>query len=205
MAHHASMFTVASWLTAAGVLLALANWYVDPGFALAWMVVLAMFGVMGVALWRWRRAGSQEATPAAASALDSIPTAVVCAALMMGVPAALTLADSLGAFDGTDLALRATGVLVGIYLAMLGNVMPKNVPPLSSTSCGAARQQAFHRRAGWTWALCGLLSAIGWLALDVAYAAAASVGLMLTALGLTAFHLLRLRQPPGDQPAHGVN
>jgi len=62
----------------------------------------------------------------------------------------LTLAHSHGVAADVDFGRRSTGVLVGAFLAMLGNLMPNNLPPLSSTHCDGARQQAFHRRIGWT-------------------------------------------------------
>ena len=69
--------------------------------------------------------------------------------------------------------------------------MPKNLPPLSS-GCDGARQQAFHRLAGWTWVLCGLASAIGWLVLPIDFAETTAIVLVLTAIAVTIVHLARL-------------
>jgi hypothetical protein len=200
------MFSAASALTAAGIVLVLANWYAKPEAALAWTAALARFVVMIAALRVSRRAvrHSTEMTTAVPG-LDGIPTAVVFAALMMGIPLALTLAGSYGLVHESDVARRSTGVLIGAYLAMLGNVMPKHLPPLSSMRCDGTRQQAFHRRAGWTWVLCGLASAIGWLALPIDYAETASTVVVVTAMAVTIVQILRLRRPRKDEPAHGLN
>ena len=199
-----SMMFRAAWaLIAVGIVLVLTNWYRKPEAVLAWAAALAMFAVMIAAL---RLSGlivrrtTTEAT--AARGLDQITTAVVFAALMMGIPLALTLARSYGFVDSFDVARRSTGVLIGAFLAMLGNVMPKHLPPLSS-GCDSARQQAFHRLTGWTWALCGLLSAIGWLALPIDLAETAAVVLPVTAVAVTIVHLVRLARrastnPPSD-------
>jgi hypothetical protein len=88
---------------------------------------------------------------------------------------------------------------------MLGNVMPKHLPPLSSMRCDGARQQAFQRLAGWTWVLCGVASALGWLALSIDAAELATTVLTLTAMVVTIVYLLRLRRPRKDQPVHGLN
>jgi hypothetical protein len=154
------MFTAASALTAVCIVLVLPNWYAKPEAALAWTAVLAMCAVMVAALRVSRRAVRHSpAKVTAVPGLDRIPTAVVFAALMMGIPLALTLARSYGLVDGSDdMGRRSTGVLIGAFLAMLGNVMPKNLPPLSL--CDGARQQAFHRRAGWTWVLANQPSAL---------------------------------------------
>jgi hypothetical protein len=193
-------------LTAVGIVLVLANWYAKPEEALAWTAALAICVVMAAALRVSQRAVRHSTAKATAvPGLDTIPTAVVFAALMMGIPLALTLARSYGLVDGSDVARRSTGALIGAFLAMLGNVMPKNLPPLSSMGCDGARQQAFHRRAGWTWALCGLASAIGWLTLSIDSAQTATIVLVVTALAVTIVQLLRLRRQRKDEPAHGLN
>ena len=207
MVPNSMMFRAASALTAVGIVLVLPNWYAKPEAALAWTAVLAMFAVMVAALRVSRRAVRHPTAKATAvPGLDRIPTAVVFAALMMGIPLALTLARSYGLVDGSDDAdRRSTGVLIGVFLAMLGNVMPKNLPrPLSSMRCDGARQQAFHRRAGWTWVLCGLASAIGWLALPIDSAETAAIVLAVTALVVTIVHLVRLSRQR-NEPAHGLN
>jgi hypothetical protein len=194
------MSSAAFALSALGIVLVLANWYRRPEAAAAWMAALAMFVVMVATLRFSRRAVRSGATTTAVSGLDRIPVAVVFAALMMGIPLALTLARSYGFVDGSDVARRSTGILTGVFLAMLGNVMPKNLPRLSS-GCDGARQQAFQRLAGWTWVLCGLASAIGWLALPIDLAEKTTMVLMVTALGATLVHFLRLaRRPNTHQP-----
>jgi hypothetical protein len=203
---NSKMLIAASALTAIGIVLLLANWYAKPEAALAWMAALTMFGVMAAALRRSRRAVRHSTEQGAAvSGLDRIPTAVVFAALMTGIPLALTLARSYGLLDGSDVARRSTGVLIGAFLAMVGNVMPKNLPPLSSTRCDGARQQAFHRRAGWTWVLCGLGLSIGWLALPIDSAEMATMALVVISMVSTIVLLVRLSRPRKDEPAHGVN
>ena len=204
MAPNSMMSRAASALTAVGIVLVLANWYAKPEAALAWTAPLAMFAVMFAALRLSRRA-LRRSTGDALRSPDWIPTAVVFAALMMGIPLALTLARSYGVVDDIDLGRRSTGVLIGAFLAMLGNVMPKNLPPLSSMRCDGARQQAFQRLAGWTWVLCGLASAIGWLALSIDSAEIATTVLVVAAMAVTIVQLLRLRRPRKDQPAPGLN
>ncbi len=186
MVPNSLMFKAASALIAVGIVLVVANWYARPEAALAWTAALAMFAVMFAAL-RLSRRGLRRSTGDAA-ALRRIPTAVVFAALMMGIPLALTLARSYG---DIDFGRRSTGVLIGAFLVMLGNVMPKNLPPLSS-GCDGARQQEFHRLTGWTWVLCGLASGISWLVLPIDFAQTAAIVLPLTALAATIVHLVRL-------------
>ena len=206
MVPNSMMFRTASALTAAGIVLVLANWYAKPQQGVAWAAPLAMFAVMAAALWVSRlilRRSTGNAT--ARRSLDYITTAVVFAALMMGIPLAMTLARSYGVVDDVDLGRRSTGVLIGVFLAMLGNVLPKSLPPLSSMRCDGARQQAFQRLAGWTWVLCGLASTIAWLALSIDSAEIATTVLVVTAMAVTGVQLLRLRRPRKDEPAPGLN
>ena len=205
MIPNSMMFRAASALIAVGVVLVLANWYTKPEAVLAWMAALAMFAVMFAALRLSRRAVHHSTAKATAGpGLDRIPTAVAFGALTMGIPLALTLARSYGLLAGSDDAdRRSTGVLIGAFIVMIGNVMPKDLPPLSS--CDGARQQAFQRLAGWTWVLCGLASAIAWLALPIDSAEIATPVLVVTALAVTIVHLVRLRKPRKEQPASGLN
>jgi hypothetical protein len=53
--------------------------------------------------------------------------------------------------------------------------------------------------------LCGLASAIGWLALPLDSAQIAAIVLVVTAMVVTIVHLLRLSRPRKDEPAHGLN
>jgi len=200
-----SMMFKAAWgLTTIGIVLALSNWYTRPEAALAWMAVLAMLAVMIAALRLSRPVVRRVTTTEAAAGrgLDQIATSVVFAGLMMGIPLALTLARSYGLVVGSDVDRRSAGILIGAVIVMIGNAMPKNLPPLSS-GCDGARQQAFHRLAGWTWVLCGLASAIGWLALPIDFAETATIGLVVTAIAVSILLLVRLAgraktSPPMD-------
>jgi hypothetical protein len=196
----------ASALTAVGVVLVVANWYAKPEAGFAWAAPLVMFAVMFAVLRLSRPALRRAMVNATAlRSVDWIATGVVFGALMMGIPLALTLARSFGVVDDPDLGRRSTGVLTGVFLMMLGNVMPKTLPPLSSMACDGARVQAFQRFAGWTWVLCGLGSAIGWLALSIDVAETATMVLVVTAMVVTIGQILRLRRPRKEQPASGLN
>ena len=129
--------------------------------------------------------------------------AVVFGALMMIIPLALTLAHAYGVVDDPDSGRRTTMIILGAYLAVTGNAMPRMLPPTSSMQCDGARVQAFQRLAGWTWALCGLGFATAWLALPIDAAEPVSMALVAAAMIVTIVQLLRLRKP--RQHAPGLN
>jgi hypothetical protein len=193
-------------LPAVGIVLVLANWYARPEAALAWTAALVVLVIMVAVLHRSQLAlGAPTADSASRRGVDWIPISVVFGALMMVFPLSTTLVFSLGGGDGRDLGKRASMVLVGLFLAMQGNLMPRMLPPLSSMSCDGSRMQTFQRRAGWTWVLAGLAFALAWLALSKDAAQPISVGAIGTAMVLTVALLLRLRRLRKGQPAPGLN
>ena len=64
-------------------------------------------------------------------------------------------------------------------------------------------RRALRSTGGWTWVLCGLGSAIGWLALPVDSAEIATTVLIVAAMVVTIVQVLRLRRP--RHPAPGLS
>ena len=182
--------------------LALANWNAKPAAAWAWAAVIVISVVMIAVQRFWQRASSRSPGDAAlARGADSVASAVVFGALMMIIPLALTLAHAYGLVDDPDSGMRRTTmIMIGAYLAMIGNAMPRMLPPTSSMPCAGARVQAFQRLAGWTWALCGLGFAMTWLALPIDAATPISMSLVAVSMIVTTVQLLRLRQPQPHAP-----
>ena len=185
-----------------GIGLALANWNAKPAAAWAWAAAIVILVVM-VAVQRRSQLALSRSPRDAASVLgvESVAGAVVFGALMMIIPLALTLAHAYGLVDDPDSGMRRTNmIMVGAYLAVIGNAMPRMLPPTSSMPCGGARVQAFQRHAGWTWVLCGLGYAMAWLALPIDAAGPISMALVATAMIVTIVQLLRLRKPRPHAP-----
>ena len=182
--------------------LALANWNARPGAALAWAAVIVISVVM-VAVQHLSQLALRRSSGDAASVrgVASVAGAVVFGALMMIIPLALTLAHAYGLVDDPDSGMRRTTmILIGAYLAVTGNAMPRMLPPTSSMPCGGARVQAFQRQAGWTWVLCGLGLATAGLALPIDAQTPISLALVATAMIVTIVQLLRLRKPQPHAP-----
>ena len=176
----------AATLPVVGIVLALANWQARPDAAWAWAAAIVMFVIMLGARRRWPVAGS-----------------VVFGALLMVVPLAVTLAHAYGLIDDPDSGRRASMIILGAYLVVTGNALPRMLPPMSSMPGDGVRVQAFHRLAGWTWVLCGLGYAVAWLALPIGAAEPVSMAVVVAAIIVTIVQLLRLRYP--RQHAPGVN
>ena len=185
-----------------GIGLALANWNAKPAAAWAWAAVIVVFLAM-IAARRLSQLASSRSPGDAASArsVASVAGAVVIGALMMIIPLALTLAHAYGLVDDPDSGIQRTiMIMVGAYLAVTGNAMPRMLPPMSSMPCDGARVQAFQRHAGWTWVLCGLGFVIAGLALPIDAQTPISMALVATAMIVTIVQLLRLRKPRPHAP-----
>ena len=182
--------------------LALANWNAKPEAAWAWAAVIVISVVM-VAVQRLSQLALSRSPADGASVrgLASVAGAVVFGSLMMIIPLAQTLAHAYGLVDDPDSGMRRTTmIMIGAYLAMTGNAIPRMLPPTSSMPCGGARVQAFQRHAGWTWVLCGLGMAMAGLALPIDAQTPISLALVATAMIVTIVQLLRLRKPQPHTP-----
>jgi len=182
--------------------LALANWNARPAAAWAWAAVVVISVVMVAVQRLTQRASSRSPGDAAlVRGVASVAGAVVFGALMMIIPLAMTLAHAHGLVDDPDSGMRRTTmIMIGAYLAVTGNAIPRMLPPTSSMPGGGARVQAFQRHAGWTWVLCGLGLAMAGLALPLDAQTPISFALVATAMIVTIVQLLRLRKPRPHAP-----
>jgi len=187
-----------------GIVLALANWNARPDAAWAWSAAVVMFVVM-VAVRRYSQLAFRRSSGDAASvrSVASVTGGVVFGGLILIIPLAVTLAHAYGVVDDPDSGRRLTMIILGAYLAVTGNGLPRMLPSMSSMQCDGARVQAFQRLAGWTWALCGLGFATAWLALPIDAAEPVSTALVVAAMIVTIVQLLRLRKPRHHAP--GLN
>jgi len=186
------------------IALAVANWNARPDAAWAWAAVIVISLVMVAVRWRSQLAFRRSPADAVSiRSLTSVTGAVVFGSLMIIIPLALTLAHAYGVVEDPDSGRSATMIILGAYLAVIGNGLPRMLPPVSSMQCDGAKVQAFQRFAGWTWVLCGLGFATAWLALPEDVAEPVSMALVVAAMIVTIVQLLRLRRL--RQHAPGLN
>jgi hypothetical protein len=122
--------------------------------------------VMVAVRWRSQLAFRSSSGDAVSSrSFASVTGGVAIGALIMIIPLAMTLLHAYGVVEDPDSGRRTTMIILGAYLAVIGNGLPRMLPSMSSMQCDGARVQAFQRLAGWTWMLCGLGFATAWLAL----------------------------------------
>ena len=177
-------------LLAAAVALAVADWYLRPQRAAAWVAALAFLGVMALAL---AGAAHLSRTKPASRAAEALRSGVAFGSLILVCSLAAKLLAMLGTVGSEDLWRRVSMAILGVLVAFGGNAIPKTLTPLADLRCDPARVQALQRRAGWTFVLSGLAFAVAWLVLPIAAAEPVSLCVLLGGTLLVAAQVARLR------------
>jgi hypothetical protein len=121
-----------------------------------------------------------------------VDRAVVFGALMMIISLTMTLANAYGLVERSTMLSRAILIVGGAFLVVMGNGMPRALPPVTLRPRLDARVQAFQRFAGWTWVLCGLAFVTASLALPINTARPVVMALVGAAVIVTVLQCLRL-------------
>jgi len=175
-------------------LLVAANWYVRPERAIVWAPVAALVALMAIA---WRRAGRSDPAGAPARTRGGVASGIAVAAVVLAVSLVSSLGRALGLVTAADPFARVVMAVVGVFLAVTGNAIPKALAPLTSLT-RAARRQAFQRAIGWTWVLAGLGVAAAALLLPLDTATAVSAGLLVAAIAISAGRVVSCRAARED-------
>jgi hypothetical protein len=177
-------------LIALNTLLVAENWYLQPQSAGHWFVVLLLLIGMTLVLVFVSREPKEKAARREAGVRRGIVTAGLILLISLGAK----LAVALGAVHDGDIALRATMAIVGAFLAVTGNAIPKTLRPLAALHCDPTKVQAVQRLAGWIWALAGVAVAIAWLTLPINLAEAMPFLLLPSAILVTVGQVVWLRR-----------
>jgi hypothetical protein len=184
------MYILAPLLLSAGIALSLVSWYLEPGRrGVAAALLLLTVGMTAAFVFARRRNGGN---PPRFAAGDDITKGITFGASTVVLALGGSLARTAGVVEDPDLARRATMIAFGVFLFVVGNRLPKSVPPLSALQCDGARLQAFRRLTGWTWALTGLSLVVLWAMLPIAAARPVSLMLIAAAMLIVAKRLLSL-------------
>jgi hypothetical protein len=162
-----------------------ANWYQQPHRAIFWSVEIIFIACMVVVLLLISRRSTSQAY--------AIRRGIIFAGLLLVIPLSLELATALGAIHHADFSKRAIMAIIGAFLMVNGNAVPKTLTPLSALRCDAAKAQAFYRFAGWTWVLTGLALTITWLALPLHLADSMTFVVLPAGMLIIGAQLVRLR------------
>jgi hypothetical protein len=187
---------LAPCLLVLGILLAAANWYLDPEHNRRSAAAVLFLALLVSPLWVANRRTSSH--PRYASGAGAIRHAVAFAALMIAAPLGIRLLATLGVAHEGTLGRRLPMIVLGAFFVVTGNALPKMLTPLSDLRCDAATAQAIQRFSGWAWVLTGLSYAVSWIVLPIE--AAESTGILVILAGLSAVvaHTVYLRGTHGE-------
>lgn len=178
---------IGSALIGLAVLLTVGNWYLAPASVWRWTTALLFLAVIAFISWR----AGRPVSAAHAHAVRQIQNGIICAALIMVGSLAVKMAYGLGVLHDTEVAQRMTMVVLGGFLVLTGNALPKTLTPLSQQRCDGARAQAMQRFIGWTWVIMGLVFAGAWLILPAGIARPVSMAVMAAAAIVIAAQIVR--------------
>jgi hypothetical protein len=163
--------------------LGVANWILEPERATKWLLAMATMGVVWIVVLGVNRAGL--GTPTTRGFLAA---SAATAGILLSVPLAFALLEAAGVGGGAQ-GDRAQGVVIGVVLMAMGNVLPKVVPSLAAKRCAAAQTLAVQRFAGWAFFMGGLGYAGAWVFLAPAQAKPVAVAVCAAATALVMVRL----------------
>ena len=106
-----------------------------------------------------------------------IVLALISAAFLLMVSFGLKYLVSTGQLSA-DVSERALGVIVGLYLAVTGNYMPKTLYAGATRECDSSKAISLRRFGGWVFVLAGLSYAAIWLTVPIEHAATLSIAVV---------------------------
>ena len=91
----------------------------------------------------------------------AIQNGLLLAGLMLAAAISIKISQYAHIFS-SDTASRVLEVVIGLFLALYANFMPKSVPATRGPTNAGGRSQAVLRVGGWAFALAGLAFAAIW-------------------------------------------
>ncbi len=164
MMTHRSFHLVIAALTLLVAGLGAANWYLKPESAAAWAIGMASMPVIwGIVTFLLSR---RPLTEYGDSERRFFTGSIAFAGLILAGAMGIQLFAALGEVE-LGLTRRVWGVAVGVFLVLMGNVMPKILSPLAAQRCAPSKAQSLQRFAGWSFVLGGLGYVAAWLILPL--------------------------------------
>lgn len=149
-----------------------ALWIQRPELPSSWAVSILFLPAAWLAVLLVDKACAGHATRL--KTRQELIKAIACAGALLALSLGAAWAKELSLVDG-DVTKRFMGVMLGMMLMFMGNVMPKKLAPLESEGARAAKTQATQRFVGWLFVIAGLLYAAVWMVVDLEQTAMATM------------------------------
>ncbi|PHS27424.1 MAG: hypothetical protein COA84_04435 [Robiginitomaculum sp.] len=174
------------------VALGITNWVITPQYAWRWFAGIMYMPSMWIfVIWALnRRPLSQYSITERRFFIVS----VLSASLLIFLAFSLRVIEHFDVFNMAAID-RAWGIGIGLFLAALGNTLPKVLGPLSAKQCAGSEKQSVQRFAGWAFALAGLMYAVLWMFASIKLADAISIYIVMAALALVVLRYLWAMRP----------
>ena len=172
-------------------LLAFGNWMIEPGKLVFWIIPV-LFIPAGWGIMRLFFAG-KSCDIETSRGWQTIKGALLTAGLVLSAGLTLALLEGLDtiSFAWSE---RGTGLINAFLLIFLGNLIPKQLSPLSSSCEGEpSKAQKMQRFTGWALVLAGLGSALAWTMAPIEFANYISMAVIVSAVILVLLRWLTVR------------
>ena len=170
--HPKTITATAVTLTALVVGLGAALWLQRPELSSSWAVSILFLPGAWLAVLLVDKACAGRATRLRTR--QELIRAIACAGAVLALSLGAAWAKELSLVNG-DMTKRFVGVMLGVVLILMGNVMPKKLAPLDIQRGRAAKTQATQRFVGWLFVVAGLLYAAVWMMVDLEKTAMATM------------------------------
>ncbi len=191
---------VSSWIPAAVLALVAALggtlWVLRPEEGVTWAVSALFLPAAWLVL---ELAGKTRLGPSLKKDGLGYTGALAVGGAIVAASLGFTLAETLG-WVGDSTSSRGMGFVMGLFLVLVGNVMPKLLKPLTAMRCDPAKVQSFQRSAGWIFVLAGIGYAAAWLVLPIETAGLVSTLFAFASVALVAPRLAWLYIRRGAPP-----
>ena len=151
--------TLAPVLSVLAILAALWLWLLDPSFTaragfatgvMAGFMPTVWLGIFG--LQRRGRIGPQTR--------QTLLSSLTLGGVLLLAAFGLKIAQHFALIDSA-MPERTQGILLGLFMIVIGNALPKTLYPLKQ-NCSSAHEQALRRFVGWMFVLAGFGYALAW-------------------------------------------
>ncbi len=144
------------------ILLGAWMWILEPAHSLRWAIGIAFLPVawMGITFLQ-RFSACRRVIEGGHNALMG---GIILGGVMLAGSYALKIAQHYTLIEDSS-SDRLVAVLIGAFMVIIGNALPKKLEPLDATKCVQGKEQKFKRFAGWMFIISGFGYALAWLVL----------------------------------------
>ncbi len=137
-------------------------WMLEPDKSIRWFIGMAFLPAAWISIKLFQR--SKACARVIEGGKQTLMSSISFAGLMLAGSFGLKIAQSYHIIEDSS-PDRLVAVMLGAFMVIIGNALPKKLEPLSQAACSSTKEQSLKRFAGWMFVLAGFGYAIAWLVL----------------------------------------